>query len=576
MHARNIKIAAERESRGLLLKTSFQLALLSFIVILTFFLNLGKADPSIMEARNFITVREMTQNGTWLIPTMNGYARLAKPPLPTWITALSGIGARDIDNLAVLRFPSSVMAGLTVFFLYFLTRMLTLDRLIPFLAALVLTSSLLFDIVGRQATWDIYCHSFMLGAIWLLIAALRKPGRHHFLFVASGVLLGCSFLSKGPVAFYTLLLPFLLAYGYAYPLQVIKEKRSGMLLMLLVCLLICFSWPMYAYIIKPADLTHNVSQETTAWVNRHVKPVWYYWGFIFQTGIWSLFAVAALTVPYARSRVGQYGNYKFLFSWVLVSFILLSIIPEKKERYLLPVIIPLALLTAHYLRYLIKVFSEKKLNNWERGMLNVSGFLFALIAFAVPAYLFIANNKLQAISGGQLFAMASLFVLLGGAILVLTMWYKIIYLFVAGALLNALVLVFIVPLYKEMKEFTARQRGVPELEEVSKRVELKSMEFYAVGGMRPEGIWKVGREVATLKISEGHLQLPSELPAVVFSLTPLHQADLTEAGTGLQFVSLYQFMDNVASEKYYMYILFGSSKECSNAPMDENVQTLVH
>ncbi|WP_161888294.1 ArnT family glycosyltransferase [Pontibacter russatus] len=565
-------LTAESERANLLLKTSVQSGLLGFIVVLTFFLNLGKAEPSIMEARNFITVREITQNDSWLIPTMNGYARLAKPPLPTWITALAGLGAGNIENLAALRLPSSVMAGLAVFFLLFLARQLTADRLVPFLAALVLASSFMFINTGRQATWDIYCHSFALGAIWLLVSALRKPGSGYFMFSASGALLGCSFLSKGPVAFYALLLPFLLAYGFAYPLRVVREKRSGIVLMLSVCLLVGFPWPLYVYLMEPAGLAHNVLQESTAWMNRHVKPPWYYWGFFVQSGIWTPFVIAALAVPYASRRIGQYGNYRFLLSWVLITIVLLSVIPEKKERYLLPVLMPMALLTAHYLRYLIYAFSENLFNRWEKVMLLASGFLFSMAAFAAPVYMFFAAHKLQAVSGGRQVVVTLLFLLLGTAIIVLTRRYKVICLFVAASLLNALVFVFVMPLYQEGKGLSARQGGVPELEEVRKRAELRSMKFYAVSGMRPESIWEVGKEVDTLRIVRGHLQLPEGLPAVVFSLSPLRQAELAEEGASLHFVSQYQHTDGAAAEKYYMYILSRGTPK-SKPPETESPET---
>ncbi|WP_139308007.1 ArnT family glycosyltransferase [Pontibacter flavimaris] len=560
-------IAAEAKSTKLLLKTRVQVALLGLIVMLTFFLNLGKAAPSIMEARNFITVREITQHKAWLIPTMNGYARLAKPPLPTWITALAGLGAGNIENLAALRFPSSVMAGLTVFFLFFLARQLSADRLVPLLAALVLASSFLFINVGRQATWDIYCYSFMLGAIWLLVSAIRQPGSRYFEFAVGGILLGCSYLSKGPVAFYGLFFPFMLAYGFSYPLRGVRGKRSGLLLMLFVCLLVSFSWPMYVYLMEPTGFTHTVSQESTAWVNRHVKPIWYYWGFFAQSGIWTPFFLAALAVPYAKRRVGQYGNYQFLLSWILLTFVLLSIIPEKKERYLLPVLIPMALLTAHYLRYLIYAFSEKKYTGWEKGFLVTSGFLLALTAFAVPTYIFYAAQTLQAAPGGQQVLATLLFLLLGIVILELTRKYKVIWLVIAAALLNALAFVFVMPFYQDMEELGGKQQGVPELEEVRKNAELKSMEFYAVGGMRPENVWEVGKEVDTLKIIKGHLQLPVDLPAAVFSLSPLHHANLSDKGAYLYFVGQYQYMDGVGDKRYFLYILARDTVEV-NTPID--------
>jgi hypothetical protein len=62
-------------------------------------------------------VRALTQNGTWLIPTLNGEPRLAKPPLPNWLTAFSVKGANKLYDLAALRFSSDFISALLVFFI---------------------------------------------------------------------------------------------------------------------------------------------------------------------------------------------------------------------------------------------------------------------------------------------------------------------------------------------------------------------------------------------------------------------------------------------------------------------------
>lgn len=43
-----------------------------------------------MEARNFNSAREMINHNNWVLTTMNGEARYEKPPLPTWLAAISG------------------------------------------------------------------------------------------------------------------------------------------------------------------------------------------------------------------------------------------------------------------------------------------------------------------------------------------------------------------------------------------------------------------------------------------------------------------------------------------------------
>ena len=67
------------------------LFILSSVAFLVFFTHMDALLVNIMEARNFITAREMIQDGHWLLTTINGEARYQKPPLPTWLTAFSAI-----------------------------------------------------------------------------------------------------------------------------------------------------------------------------------------------------------------------------------------------------------------------------------------------------------------------------------------------------------------------------------------------------------------------------------------------------------------------------------------------------
>ena len=61
------------------------------VICLFFTVNINLVDITIMEARNFVTAREMLLDNNWLMPTFNGEPRYQKPPLPTWISAISTI-----------------------------------------------------------------------------------------------------------------------------------------------------------------------------------------------------------------------------------------------------------------------------------------------------------------------------------------------------------------------------------------------------------------------------------------------------------------------------------------------------
>ena len=92
--------------------------------------------PDIMESRNLIAAREMVEEGNWLIPTMNGELRLAKPPLPTWISAgqllLTG------NSWAAQRIPAALAGCFMLYWLYLLVLSMTRSRLLACLSVLLL------------------------------------------------------------------------------------------------------------------------------------------------------------------------------------------------------------------------------------------------------------------------------------------------------------------------------------------------------------------------------------------------------------------------------------------------------
>ncbi|ARS37555.1 ArnT family glycosyltransferase [Pontibacter actiniarum] len=533
--------------------THTQLLLLFLLVGLTYFPQLGKQGPSLMEARNFISAREMVEDGNWLVPTLNGEVRLAKPPLPTWLTAVSGMAAGDIGNLVALRFPAAVMSALMVFFLYFLGRQLTRDKLTPFLAAAVLASSFGLFNIGREGSWDVYCHSFMLGALWLLVKGLRKEGDSYSMFALCGLLMGCSFLSKGPVAFYAMLLPFLVSYLYCFGRSGFWVKRKRLVLTFGVALLLSLAWPVFIFMVEPEALARNVSNESAAWVNRHVKPFWYYWGFWSQTGAWALFTLAAMSVSYARKRINRYvGSYTFIFVWLVVAVLLLSVIPEKKERYLLPAIVPMALLTGGYVRYLLSGVWRSVNDNWAKRLLlfNTGLMLVAAIGFPVAAYLLAYQTGIISLSYQLCLTVSSLILALSLLIALLKQTATLA--IVTVLLLNSLVLVSGFPLYEKVRHPVGSYRS---LVHVRHEKEVSSYPFYAVDGLPIVHLWEVGKQVDTLRIQNQRLQLPNELPAVVFSPVTLTQAHMADTTVFVNKVNTYHVSRNNPEEVYHIYVL---------------------
>lgn len=359
---------------------SYLLAI-ALVCLAIFFPHLSVVEVNIMEARNFITAREMLEYGNWLHTTMNLEPRYEKPPLPTWLTAVSG-ALFGMKNLVGLRLPAALSAVFLLFTFYFLGLEILKDKKQAFIGTLILSTSFYIVFSGRNGQWDIFAHAFMLFAIYQLFKAFESDKKSWKQWSLAGVFLGFSFMSKGPVSLFALLLPFLLAYGFVYKYKNFNVKIKPLLLTLILFSIVGFTWGAYIYLTDTSSAEYIADKETLAWSNRSVKPFYHYWSFFTQSGVWTYFSFLALLYPFMIKRTDHKKLYQFSLFWTLVTVFLLSLIPEKKERYLLPVLIPMALNTSFYISYLIT--RSKELLKIDVYLANFGFGLVALIGLVFP------------------------------------------------------------------------------------------------------------------------------------------------------------------------------------------------
>lgn len=357
------------------------------VCFFTFFVNNQVIPADLMEARNLATAQEMVKEGNYLIPTLNGDLRLEKPPLPTWVAAL--IENISPDNLVLQRCVAGFMATLMVLFLFFTVLQMTRNKTIGLFAALILATSFSVVMMGRTATWDIYCHSFMMGAIFFLICAIEKEGRQWMRFITAGLFLGLSFLGKGPVSFYALLLPFLISYFIVFRPRM-TGKWAQVIVMVLICLVVACWWPLYIFVFHSDMALSILHKESSSWINHNVRPWYYYWQFPAEAGMWALFWVTSIICFFSSKRNRDHRKiYLFSIMWMLLGLVLLSLIPEKKTRYLLPLLIPGAMNVAFYFYHVLK----NRLVSWEKTVFKINAAIVAIIMLAAPVGLYILFLK---------------------------------------------------------------------------------------------------------------------------------------------------------------------------------------
>lgn len=367
--------------------TSTTLREKTFILLLTvttFFVFNTALPTDIMECRNLITAHEMATDGNWLVPTMNGELRLEKPPLPTWIAG--AIDSIVPDSLAAQRVAPGLAGCLWTLFVYLTARWLTKRRRYAFIATVVFLTSYHVVQMGRTATWDIYCHAFMMGAVYFLLRGLggRTADRWRWLPLA-GLMMGLSFLSKGPVAFYALLLPALLAAVQLTQLRT-RGKWDAVAVMVAVCLVVSTWWYVCLLLFHGDAVSAVIGKESGSWLNHNVRPWHYYWRYFAETGAWALIVVASLAVGYWTRRLRHPRTYIFAVTWMLLVLLLLSLMPEKKIRYLLPIMAPCALVTACLLEH----FAVAR-NRLSVLTFRTTAAVVCVIAVAAPVAVFVLH-----------------------------------------------------------------------------------------------------------------------------------------------------------------------------------------
>ncbi|WBL23159.1 ArnT family glycosyltransferase [Zunongwangia sp. HRR-M8] len=355
-----------------------------FVCILIFFINLDAIYINIMEARNFGSAREMLTLDHWLLTTLNDIPRYEKPPLPTWLTAISA-KIFGIENLWALRIPAACAATLLTVSLYKFLELLNITRKQAFIAALIEVTSFYIIFSGRNGQWDIFTHSFMMVSIYFLFRLFNDDKKLWHNTLLGGIFFGFSILSKGPVSVYTLFLSFLIAYSIIYKFQNFKRKWPALIVFLFLGLSVGLWWFAYIRIADPIAFLDIAKDEASNWGSYNIRPFYYYWSFFTQSGIWTIPSFVALLYPYLKNKVSNKKVYQFAILWTLISVILLSIIPEKKSRYLLPVLIPMAINTSFYIEYLFRNYSILKLKEkwivyFNFGLIAIIGITFPLIA----------------------------------------------------------------------------------------------------------------------------------------------------------------------------------------------------
>lgn len=332
---------------------------------------------------------EMRESGSLLVPQLEGRPYTHKPPVHFWMVwALTLLfGTESIWPFVI---PSLVAGGVLIWLVGVLARELFGGA--EWETRFVLASFWLVWGLAQTARMDLQFAAAISGAA-LLIWRWGRTDRRAQLYGAAA-LIALAILIKGPMAF--VMVVILLA---AESVRWRKGWRREYLVALLITAAICLAWVVPAALAGGSEYSRellveqNVGRAVSAWT--HSEPPWFYLAHYPVTFLpWSPLGIVAVVAIWKRPT--EERATRFCLDWLLAVVIPFSLLSGKLDVYMVPAMIPLALLTGRYLAGGV----EDSLAAWGRGLSRMVVAMFGLIfaaAIAIgPRFLEPANRALIA------------------------------------------------------------------------------------------------------------------------------------------------------------------------------------
>ena len=323
----------------------------------------------------------MLLGGDWVSPHFLGLRYFEKPVAGYWMIALGQ--AVFGENLFGVRIASVVATALSVLLAYLLARRLWRDPRTSLACALLYAS---FGLIAGQSGYAnldpqfTFWVNLSLVALWHALDAGSRRAR-LLGWTLLGLACGMGFLTKGFLAW---LLPVLVALPYMLWQRRWRELLGYGALAVLAALLVCLPWAL-AVLAGEADywrffFWHEHIRRFAGEDAQHSRPWWFYLPLLAVSCLpWSGLLPSALRQAWHERRQAP---VVFLALWLLLPLAFFSLSRGKLPTYIMPCLLPLALLMGHALVQRLRLGNSVALRG--NGLLNLG---LALLALAALAYL---------------------------------------------------------------------------------------------------------------------------------------------------------------------------------------------
>jgi len=332
------------------------------------------------ETRYAQASQEMLLTGNWAAPHFMGLRYFEKPAMGYWMIATGQ--AIFGQNLFGVRVASAFSVGLSVLLTYLIANRLWNDPRRSLICAVVFMSFGLIAGISGYANIDppfaLWVNLSFI-ALWYGVTSSTRRAR---LWAWAGVGAACALgvMTKG---FLALALPVLVAVPY-----MLWQRRFGQLLRygllaVLVAVLVCLPWGIMVQLREPDFwhffFWHEHIQRFAGEDAQHAQPMWFYLPLLVLSSLpWAALLPATFEHSWLNRRQPATA---FLALWLLLPLAFLSLAKGKLPTYILPCMMPLALLLGHSL--------SSALEHGRLRALRVNGLINAVIGvLAIAALVF--------------------------------------------------------------------------------------------------------------------------------------------------------------------------------------------
>lgn len=354
--------------------------------------------------------QEMLLTGKWASPHFMGIRYFEKPAAGYWMIALGQ--AIFGQNLFGVRFASALSTGLSILLVYLVSRRLWNDPQKSLISTVLYMSFVSVAALGGYANLDpqfTFWVNLTGVALWSCFDSTTRNGRLGA-WALLGFACGMGFMTKGFLAW---LLPVLIALPYAIWHKRFRELLGYGVVAVVVAIVVSLPWALAVHLQEPDYWNfffwHEHIQRFAGDDAQHAEPFWYYLPLLVAFCLpWVALLPSTFIQAWQDKRSAKIG---FVLLWLLMPLAFFSLAKGKLPSYIMPCLLPLALLMGHTL--------ADKLAQGRYRALRINGWLNLVIGVVVLLALSWFQLKKPVYEHGQeTFSLVLVFTFLFGWILI--------------------------------------------------------------------------------------------------------------------------------------------------------------